>query len=116
MVALVASRLSYSYLTGGTAELSPTFFPDIRPLTNGMSMRGSDTRSVSLLEFDGDGKVSFVEGWDVNLNQPTLTRVEEEPDGDNCLSGGKKIETGRDLNQNGALEESEVQDIIYVCD
>ena len=38
-----------------------------------------------------------------------LTRVAAEPGGDNCEAGGVAIHTGRDLNGNRALEDSEIE-------
>ena len=47
----------------------------------------------------------------------TLVAVSEEPKGENCASGGKKSETGLDVNGDGALGEDEVdpENIYYVC-
>ena len=45
----------------------------------------------------------------------SLVRTYEEPVGSNCASGGIRIETGVDMNSNGELEASEVDEIKYVC-
>lgn len=47
----------------------------------------------------------------------TLVSIVDEPKGENCVSGGKKIETGLDANGNGALDEDEVdpENVYYVC-
>lgn len=47
----------------------------------------------------------------------TLVSVTDEPKGENCETGGKKIETGLDANANGVLDEDEINpdNIYYVC-
>ena len=47
----------------------------------------------------------------------SLVSVVEEPKGENCASGGKKIEIGLDANENGVLDEDEIdsESIYYVC-
>lgn len=44
-----------------------------------------------------------------------LTETVEEPFGENCALGGAKIISGEDLNSNGKLEDSEIQDLHYKC-
>lgn len=46
-----------------------------------------------------------------------LVSVADEPKGENCTAGGKKIKTGLDVNGNGTLDEDEVdsENINYVC-
>jgi len=38
-----------------------------------------------------------------------------EPAGENCSSGGYRIESGIDLNSNGTLESEEIQSSIFIC-
>ena len=47
----------------------------------------------------------------------SLVSVVDEPKGENCASGGKKIELGLDTNGNGTLDEDEVDpgNTYYVC-
>lgn len=47
----------------------------------------------------------------------SLVSVVDEPAGENCASGGKKIELGLDVNGNGTLDEDEVdsESVYYVC-
>ena len=47
----------------------------------------------------------------------SLVSVINEPKGENCASGGKKIEVGLDKNGNGELDEEEVDPdgVYYVC-
>jgi len=46
-----------------------------------------------------------------------MVSVTDEPSGDNCEDGGKKIETGLDLDRNGELDEGEIDpdNTYYVC-
>ncbi len=45
----------------------------------------------------------------------TLTSITVEPAGENCPTGGSKIEAGLDTNDNGVLEAGEVATTSYVC-
>ena len=47
----------------------------------------------------------------------SLVSVVEEPKGENCVAGGKKIEVGLDANGNGELDEDEIdpESVYYVC-
>ena len=45
----------------------------------------------------------------------SLVLVSEEPAGDNCPTGGQKLETGLDMNANGILELDENPAVTYVC-
>ena len=47
----------------------------------------------------------------------SLVAVVDEPKGENCAAGGKKIEVGLDANGNGALDEEEIdlESVYYVC-
>ena len=47
----------------------------------------------------------------------SLVAIADEPKGQNCTSGGKKISVGLDSNRNGILDESEIDtnNIYYVC-
>ncbi len=56
------------------------------------------------------------DGLDGLDGQSTLVNVLDEPAGENCASGGLRIETGIDANSNGTLETDEVQSVSYVCD
>lgn len=47
--------------------------------------------------------------------QNTLVRIDEEPAGSNCEHGGLAIQTGRDKNRNGVVEDSEISSTYYVC-
>lgn len=47
----------------------------------------------------------------------SLVSVVDEPKGENCAAGGKKITTGLDVNGNGELDEDEIdsENVYYVC-
>ena len=44
-----------------------------------------------------------------------LASTSDEPPGDNCPSGGTRIDVGVDANRNGALEPAEITSTTYVC-
>ncbi|NJK89531.1 MAG: hypothetical protein HC923_09100 [Myxococcales bacterium] len=46
----------------------------------------------------------------------SAVRINPEPSGANCPLGGTRIQTGRDANGNGSLEDGEVSGTSYVCD
>jgi hypothetical protein len=43
------------------------------------------------------------------------SRIADEAPGANCATGGVRIETGSDLNDNGVLDDGEVTDTQYAC-
>ncbi len=45
----------------------------------------------------------------------SLVEISNVPPGVLCISGGYKIETGTDHNNNTVLDVSEVQDSVYIC-
>jgi hypothetical protein len=47
--------------------------------------------------------------------KPSLIRVVDEPAGEHCAAGGKRIDKGPDANGNGTLENSEVTASTFVC-
>ena len=56
-------------------------------------------------------------GADGEVAIKTLINTSDEAVGDNCVSGGVKIEVGEDANANGVLDTDEVDDSLtrYVC-
>jgi hypothetical protein len=52
---------------------------------------------------------------DINDGLTSLVNITDESPGENCLSGGYKIETGLDLNENSILDSDEVQNSVYLC-
>ena len=45
----------------------------------------------------------------------TLVRVDPEPEGANCANGGVVVHTGRDANQNGQVDDDEIDASQFVC-
>ena len=45
----------------------------------------------------------------------TLAQETDEPAGDNCPEGGRRIDTGFDDNDNGTLDANEVDISAYIC-
>ncbi|GAA0732776.1 hypothetical protein GCM10009430_46260 [Aquimarina litoralis] len=45
----------------------------------------------------------------------SLTKITSEPAGINCTSGGLKVDSGIDINNNGILDEVEVSTTAYIC-
>lgn len=47
----------------------------------------------------------------------SLVAIVDEPKGENCAAGGKKISVGLDSNRNGILDEDEIdaKNIYYIC-
>ena len=72
------------------------------------------------LDDNGDGTLQDEEVTDTQFvcNEPdaqVLTRTREEPAGNNCPEGGQRIESGLDENNNGSLEDEEVDSTEFVC-
>jgi hypothetical protein len=45
----------------------------------------------------------------------SLVSLVKEPAGQNCPTGGYKVNTGTDLNKNGVLENNEITNSSYIC-
>src|SRR3989338_5571358 len=54
-------------------------------------------------------------GGCVNLPPQAEIRISREPAGPNCQYGGVKIETGHDDDENGTLDDGEVEHTEYAC-
>jgi len=66
---------------------------------------------------DGSGSVEDADAADgITGENGKITEfvVTPEPDGENCVSGGTKVETRFDSNGNGTFEDSEIS-VKYVC-
>ncbi|MEQ9467855.1 MAG: hypothetical protein RLN88_10625 [Ekhidna sp.] len=44
-----------------------------------------------------------------------LVKIDDEPAGENCSNGGVRISVGQDANDNGTLDDSEVESVSFVC-
>jgi len=100
---------------------------------------GIDSIVQSIEELPGDncseGGVKLNIGYDLNLNTTldteeidktvyicdgvaavnSLILISNEDPGDNCFDGGKKIETGLDIDKNKILDSTEVTETTYLC-
>lgn len=65
---------------------------------------------------DGVDGANGAQGQTGTDGADALVAVTEEPVGDNCVHGGDKVETGLDDNDNGTLDEAEVDHTMYLCD
>ena len=60
--------------------------------------------------------LAFAGGCDNPANPTTnLLRVDDEPPGENCATGGAAVQSGTDANEDGALDDSEILATSYVC-
>ncbi|WP_075603736.1 DUF7151 family protein [Saccharicrinis aurantiacus] len=64
---------------------------------------------VLLISCEGD------QGETGPMGSISLINIENEIAGNNCSSGGFKIETGVDINNNGVLDDNEIQSTEYIC-
>ncbi len=56
------------------------------------------------------------EPGDVGADGTTaLVRLDEEPVGENCRAGGVEVNSGLDADDNGSLEDTEIDQTSYVC-
>ncbi|MGM0597071.1 MAG: DUF7151 family protein [Myxococcota bacterium] len=55
------------------------------------------------------------DGSDGSDGDASLFNIIDEPPGENCEYGGKLVETGIDLNENGSLDAEEVENSEYIC-
>ena len=75
---------------------------------------GSDTNNNNTLEISEINQTESI----CNQNAPTYTSLintSDEPVGIHCPAAGVKVETGLDLNKDGQLASSEVQNTDYIC-
>ncbi len=63
----------------------------------------------------GNGGSNGTGGGNGSNGQTSLVKTSIEPTGTNCATGGTKIDTGMDLNDNGQLENSEITSTQYTC-
>ena len=74
---------------------------------------GSDVNGNGVLDAEEIEHVTNV----CNLEVPeTLSRVDAEPAGVHCATGGHAVKLGPDRNRNGALDDDEVSSTTYACD
>lgn len=74
---------------------------------------GIDSNGNGVLESDEITATAYIcNGVDGNNS---LTKVTSEMNGNNCESGGLKIESGNDSNKNGLLDDEEISALAFVC-
>ncbi len=134
---VTAVAVMFSVLSSCTAPSLPT--PDISVTDQSVNVPYTIVTTTRSANVDGsicpDGGVVIDTGFDANGNgilddteiseSYTLcngtdaigNRVEisDELAGSNCLYGGKKLDVGTDINDNGTLEPSEITDTQYFC-
>lgn len=64
---------------------------------------------------DGGNGTDGTNGTDGQDGATSLVRATIEPAGTNCENGGMKIEIGLDTDDNGALDEAEIESTFYTC-
>jgi len=74
---------------------------------------GEDSNGDGVLEPDEiESSEPICNGID---SQGALVDTALEPPGANCTDGGTRVRTGVDANNDGVLEDSEVQSTVYIC-
>ncbi|MEN0063858.1 MAG: putative Ig domain-containing protein [Myxococcota bacterium] len=96
----------------------------VSPELEGVSTDCPDggSRIEAGLDLNGDGTLeaseiattTFVCNGDDGL--ASLVVVSEEPAGDNCASGGSRVDSGLDLNEDDALDIDEITSSQFICD
>lgn len=77
---------------------------------------GRDTSCNGELDDEDDRSVVYVcRGEKADAPAEVLVESHDEPKGDNCVRGGSRVEVGTDLDGDGKLSPSEVQETTYVC-
>ena len=88
-----------------------------KKIQNGLDSNNNgvlDSSEVSQTEYICNGTTGVTGATGVSgLN--SLVKTTDEPIGSNCVTGGKKIQTGLDSNNNGLLDSSEISQTEYVC-
>lgn len=88
----------------------------------GPECAGGGLRLERGLDADGDGTLSLTEVVDVAFlcagpdGLARVTRTSTEAPGSNCSSGGIRLETGRDADRDGILDNDEIESTSFVCD
>ncbi|MCP3139535.1 DUF7151 family protein [Pyxidicoccus xibeiensis] len=103
----------------GCTEPEPVL-AQVRPLTEPPFVCAMESTLVEAgVDMDRDGVLDREElRTSVRLCVlPSRARVRQrpEPEGARCPRGGAGVELGQDSNEDGTLEDSEVQDTLYVC-
>ena len=77
---------------------------------------GIDLNNSGILDMDEIDETKYIcNGESGSDGFLSLMDILPEPVGDNCFSGGYKIISGLDMNQNSSLDETEIQNTEYLC-
>jgi hypothetical protein len=76
----------------------------------------TDSSEVCQPVAGADGSVELACHDVGDFGKSTLAITNPEPAGGNCIAGGKRIDTGFDDNDNGTLDEAEIDVSAYICD
>lgn len=77
---------------------------------------GIDLNNNNTLDNDEIENIKYIcNGKDGSDGLNSLINVLLEPIGDNCLSGGYKVTSGIDLNNNNILDDNEIENTEYIC-
>ena len=64
---------------------------------------------------EGADGITGQDGQDGTDGLSTILYTLDEPSGDNCANGGTKIVYGIDVNSDGVLSDSEIDNSTYIC-
>lgn len=77
---------------------------------------GLDLNNNNILENNEIQNTDYIcNGEDGSNGYSSLVNVVEEPAGEECSSGGYRINSGIDLNNNNVLDENEILNSEYIC-
>ena len=96
---------------------------NVEPEPAGANCASGGQRIDSGLDANGNGSLDVAEqstayvcnGADGSSGLNALVSVINEPAGENCTSGGYRIDSGLDANTNDVLDISEIQSTSYIC-
>lgn len=109
---------------GATGETGPAGIPAlvrIEQVSEGEDCEAGGLAILTGPDTDNDGTLDDQEvtGTEYLCDEPaapaSLASVTDEPWGDNCRYGGKRIDTGLDADRDGVLDEAEVDASTWVC-
>lgn len=109
---------------GEKGETGPAGIPALVRLEEVSEGEDCEAGGLAILtgpDTDNDGTLDDdeVTGTEYLCDEPaapaSLASVTDEPWGDNCRYGGKRIDTGLDADRDGVLDEAEIEASTWVC-
>ncbi|MCE4564559.1 LamG domain-containing protein [Maribellus sp. CM-23] len=76
-------------------------------------LSGIDLNNNNILDHNEIEVIKYICNGENGIN--SLLSMIPEPAGENCEAGGFRIDYGKDLNNNGILDEFEIEDFVFVC-